>query len=204
MKYWLILIGFVMSMFVINSVQGATFTVVDGDKSSFIVMNGDTVKGDADRLRAAYNQAVKGTLPFSSNLFLNGSGGSVGAMREVVKLIKAFYLNTIVSGTDKCYSACATTWAAGVNRTMFEGATIGFHFGYQPIEALRQIQDEWGYNGLRQRLVSSAFQEAAYDLHYLNLKDPVQYFLNISQTAPWSFWEITLEEAEEIFGATTL
>ena len=121
MKYWLILIGFVMSMFVINSVQGATFTVVDGDKSSFIVMNGDTVKGDADRLRAAYNQAVKGTIPFSSNLFLNGSGGSVGAMREVVKLIKAFYLNTIVSGTDKCYSACATTWAAGVNRTMFEG-----------------------------------------------------------------------------------
>ena len=203
MKYWLLIIGFVMTMFVIKSVESATFTVKEAETYSYIVMDGNTVEGDANRLRIAYNQAIKKEIPFSSNLVLNGKGGSILAMREVIKLIKSFQLNTMVTSVDECYSACATMWASGENIVLFDGGIVGFHFGYQPIEALKHIQDEWGYNGLRQHLVAAAFQEAAYDLHVMNLLDPITYLIKLSQTAPWVFWEITIEEAEEIFGATT-
>jgi hypothetical protein len=79
----------------------------------------------------AMGQAVEKALsddPSARAVNLESDGGQVQAARALAKTVEAYGLATMV---DKvCRSACTLVFAAGAERKLADGATLGFH-GYE-------------------------------------------------------------------------
>ena len=91
-----------------------------------------------------------------TTLEITSSGGNLYAAINMLHVVDTFGLDTRV--TEYCESACPFVFIAGVNRTMAEGARLGFHLSYREPEELRayyvahKAEEDW----------TNAFEFASY------------------------------------------
>ena len=91
-----------------------------------------------------------------TTLEITSSGGNLYAAINMLRVVDTFGLDTRV--TEYCESACPFVFIAGVNRTMAEGARLGFHLSYREPEELRayyvahKAEEDW----------TNAFEFASY------------------------------------------
>ena len=91
-----------------------------------------------------------------TTLEITSSGGNLYAAINMLRIVGTFGLDTRV--TEYCESACPFVFIAGVNRTMAEGARLGFHLSYREPEELRayyvahKAEEDW----------TNAFEFASY------------------------------------------
>jgi hypothetical protein len=94
--------------------------------------------------------------PQVTTLEITSSGGNLYAAINMLHVVDTFGLDTRV--TEYCESACPFVFIAGVNRTMAEGARLGFHLSYREPEELRayyvahKAEEDW----------TNAFEFASY------------------------------------------
>ena len=94
--------------------------------------------------------------PQVTTLEITSSGGNLYAAINMLRVVDTFGLDTRV--TEYCESACPFVFIAGVNRTMAEGARLGFHLSYREPEELRayyvahKAEEDW----------TNAFEFASY------------------------------------------
>ena len=94
--------------------------------------------------------------PQVTTLEITSSGGNLYAAINMLRVVDTFGLDTRV--TEYCESACPFVFMAGANRTMAEGARLGFHLSYREPEELRayyvahKAEEDW----------TNAFEFASY------------------------------------------
>jgi len=108
-----------------NPAHSATFEPIAGGKS--LVMTGEVVEGDAERLAVAYLDTYQRYGYAPERIFLNSHGGSVYAGFEVASFVQETGLHTVVGRTDECYSICTVIFAAGSHRAVFPTSRMGVH-----------------------------------------------------------------------------
>lgn len=85
--------------------------------------------------------------PQVTTLEITSSGGNLYAAINMLHVVDTFGLDTRV--TEYCESACPFVFMAGANRTMAEGARLGFHLSYREPEELRayyvahKAEEDW-------------------------------------------------------------
>jgi hypothetical protein len=88
-----------------------------------IHIEGEIVKGDANRFATAVGQAK--VAPGDATVYLAGPGGNVWDGILIARAIKRYGWNTYVEAP--CASMCANIWLAGHTRFINSEAKIGFH-----------------------------------------------------------------------------
>ena len=112
----------------------ATFTALVGNANaaSFlyngrsVIMSGELVPGDGDRLQAAIDHVVdrEGRV---ERIVLNSPGGDVHTGVLIARMIYAYSIDTVVGRTDECASMCTLVFAAGGSRFVYPTSRIGVH-----------------------------------------------------------------------------
>lgn len=122
-------LNFLLALFVAASAQAAEITIIR-DKDPKIVPNifvkGELVEGDALEFERKIKGLTRGLVVLSS------PGGDVSEGLSIAAAVRTQGLAT--STIDKCASACAFIWLAGVRRYFSEGARIGFHAAYSIVD----------------------------------------------------------------------
>ena len=111
-------------------------------------------------------------------LEITSEGGNLYAAINMLLVVDTFGLDTRV--TEYCESACPFVFMAGVNRTMAEGARLGFHLSYREPEELRayyvahKAEEDW----------TNAFEFASYMFEegqrHANIVIPFMYASGLS------------------------
>ncbi|WP_386682601.1 hypothetical protein [Loktanella sp. R86503] len=99
-------------------------TVWDGQP--VITLTGQIAPGDAARF-ADFLTTVD---PAPTQAFLNSPGGSVQDALDMGRQIRSLGINTRMTATDICLSACPYLLAAGTARSVADGALVGVHQHY--------------------------------------------------------------------------
>lgn len=99
------------------------FEATDFDGAPVLTLTGTIAPGDAARF--ADFMATASTVP--DRVFLNSSGGSVSDALAIGRALRDMEVETVVTGTDVCLSACPYLLAAGTERRADAGAMIGVH-----------------------------------------------------------------------------
>lgn len=94
---------------------------VDGERTSFILVEGELAYGDEGLFVDAALRLSDGVV------ILSGPGGNVHSAIEIGKAIRLKGFATAVASGDMCASACALAWLGGRMRLLAEDARIGFH-----------------------------------------------------------------------------
>lgn len=105
--------------------HSATFKPIASGHS--LVMTGEVVAGDAERLKAAYAASYRERGFAPERIFLNSIGGDVMAGFEVTDVVIETGMHTVVGATDTCASICTVVFAAGRHRVVFPTSRIGVH-----------------------------------------------------------------------------
>jgi hypothetical protein len=93
--------------------------------------DGPIVFGDADRLRLALAMVPRDNLGLK-HMLLNSPGGSVDAAFQMVYVMDAIGVSTLVPPGASCASACASiVFVAGRTHVVAPGGRIGFHTCYK-------------------------------------------------------------------------
>ena len=120
-----------------NFAVAAEFFILPGTKT--LLMMGETKNSDIETLKsylAKSNQV--------DTLLLKGPGGNLEAGYAVADLILAHKLNVTVPANTDCASACSLIFAAGQQRTLEDGARLGFHLPFVEISRYDRIAaSEW-------------------------------------------------------------
>lgn len=111
--------------------HSATFKPIAAGHS--LVMTGDVIYGDAERLTAAYHASAAEYGFYPERIFLNSPGGNVIASAEVADVVTANGMHTVVGRKDKCISACVIIFAAGSHRVAFPTSQIAVHSASTPM-----------------------------------------------------------------------
>ncbi len=98
------------------------FETTEWDGDPALVLTGAIMPGDADR----FSDFMAGR-EAPETVFLNSPGGSVGDALAIGRALRELEANTAMSEADICLSACPYLLAAGVDRTVAEGAMVGVH-----------------------------------------------------------------------------
>ena len=93
---------------------------VEGDT---VILTGQIAPGDADRF-ADFRES---TLRTFGQAKLNSPGGSVYDALSIGRQLRESEMNTVMTATDICLSACPYILAGGVTRTVAEDAQVGVH-----------------------------------------------------------------------------
>jgi hypothetical protein len=110
----------------IGSANAATFKPINKGKS--LVMTGEIVAGDVDRLHAAGKAAEKKYgRAVVERIFLNSPGGDAIAGMEIAEFVRAWGIDVVVGKTDECVSMCAVVFAAGQHKVVFTTSRLGVH-----------------------------------------------------------------------------
>jgi hypothetical protein len=113
-------------MLVAVPAKAAQIWVKPADGHGHVIhIEGEIVKGDADRFAAAVGQA--GVKPNDATVYLKGPGGLAWEGTLIARAIKKYGWNTYVPENAECASMCANIWLAGKGRFMNSEAKIGFH-----------------------------------------------------------------------------
>jgi hypothetical protein len=107
-------------------------TTIDGQRVSFITVEGELKPGDEARF---VDLAIG--LPGGAVLF-NSPGGDLNAGIEIGKAIRLKGFATMAIDAYSCASACALAWLGGMTRFMGEDYAIGFHAVYLASDPNRQ------------------------------------------------------------------
>ncbi len=102
------------------------FAAAEWNGEPVITLTGNIATGDAQRFAdflAAQN-------PSPETAFLNSPGGSVSDALAIGRAIRAAGINTEMTATDICLSACPYLLAGGLTRTTDAGSLIGVHQHY--------------------------------------------------------------------------
>ena len=139
-----------------------------------------------------------------SVLRLNSPGGRGDIMIELMEVIKAAELKTVVREGDGCYSACANMWLAGKERFTVGEYTLGFHMPSFTAESAVQISQAYGALGL-QDIVKDITTESIQlytEETYFDLKERNAFVLEILIKGPKSetFYMPTREELDQLVG----
>ena len=94
----------------------------DWDGAPSLTLTGQIAPGDAARL-ADYLASA----PAPQTVFLNSPGGSVQDALAIGRTLRALEVDTRMSDTDICLSACPYILAAGIRRHVDDGAWVGVH-----------------------------------------------------------------------------
>ena len=110
---------------VFGSAEAATFKPIAKGKS--LVMTGELLAGDADRLVDAYNTSCvkRGFCP--QRIFLDSPGGNLMAAAAVALKVNESGMHTIVGRTDSCVSACVLVFSSGSHKAVFPTSRVGVH-----------------------------------------------------------------------------
>jgi hypothetical protein len=101
-----------------------TLTVVSGGAA--ILLEGAIDEGDSSRIL----KQIQELREQPTRVILNSPGGSVQDALELGRAIRLAGFDTEMREGDICYSACPYLLAAGVKRTVPEGAFVGVHQHY--------------------------------------------------------------------------
>ncbi len=102
------------------------FETAPWEDGTAMTLTGEIAGGDAVRFEEWL--AVQPEMPDVA--FLNSPGGSVGDALAIGRVLRAAGVATAMAQTDICLSACPYVLAAGVTRTVSEGAWVGVHQHY--------------------------------------------------------------------------
>jgi hypothetical protein len=123
---------------ILGPAEAATFKPIEKGRS--LVMSGDIVAGDNERMIAAFNASCRKHGYCPSRIFLNSPGGEVvTAFKVGATLLERRSVDTVVGPTDTCASACFIIFSAGRTRAIFPTSKIGVHSASiynQPIKSL--------------------------------------------------------------------
>lgn len=91
---------------------------------SGIYVQGEIVKGDAERFSQIAEQTQRALV------ILESPGGLISEAMSIGAEIRERGYATYVPPNSECYSACGVIWLSGVRRRMSESSVIGFHAVY--------------------------------------------------------------------------
>jgi hypothetical protein len=94
------------------------------DRPNVITVEGPLLSVDADQFAARVASLPSAFVAFSSD------GGSLVAGLRVGEAIRRRGFSTFVPDGQRCASACALAWLAGIERFIGPDASIGFHAAY--------------------------------------------------------------------------
>lgn len=103
-----------------------TFATPQWQGETVLTLTGRISEGDATRF-SDYLETLE-ALP--SQVYLNSPGGSVSDALTIGRALRARDMNTVMSASDICLSACPYILAAGVSRIADADAMIGVHQHY--------------------------------------------------------------------------
>jgi hypothetical protein len=96
------------------------------DGTVAISIAGEIVEGDAEALRLEIQTAQSANFSISE-IQLNSIGGSLYEGTSLARVVRAKSLNTRVAEHSICASACFLVFAAGLTKTVQNGARVGVH-----------------------------------------------------------------------------
>jgi hypothetical protein len=152
-----------------------------------LVLSGDIVEGDYDRLLSVLSKDVDRYL-VNNTIVLASNGGDVSEALKIAKLIKSL-LATVVVGpfSGPCVSACFLIYAGSNIRMAAGDDVLGIHRPYivqsqmaalPPLEAEsaenRVLRETRGYlqeNNVPIYLVEEMFRRASNDVYWLSAQD---------------------------------
>lgn len=98
------------------------FEMTDWEDAPALVLTGTISPGDVERFT---DFMIARDAP--EHVFVNSPGGSVGDALAIGRALRAMEVKTRMSSADICLSACPYLLAAGVQRSVDEGALVGVH-----------------------------------------------------------------------------
>jgi hypothetical protein len=112
-------------------------------KNGYILLEGEIVEGDLNRLRARLLKY--GNL----GVALNSPGGSLGEALKIGSFIRTSGLATHIPKSATCASACVTIFAGGLIRTAHPDSNIGIHmasavFNDRFVQGMEAVISEYG------------------------------------------------------------
>ncbi len=202
MKKWILALAATLGL--TSFAMAAEFTVKDfnDDSGSYILMTGDVLPGDGDRLREAWYDSRIPSDGFY--LLLHSPGGSNLGMQEVIDFVKDNKVQTVVPDGYKCYSACAEIWLAGDKRFVNGDFTLGFHVGSFEVSTMQRIVTADGYNGLQQAIQTVYSLSIDGYVENYELLEPYEFAWLVSKHG-WdskNFYEPTAAELHRLVGIT--
>lgn len=138
-----------------NSCQAMEFDIIRFNASVIMTLDGDFASGDADRFEAFWDENAFDAFRFT--VALNSPGGNLLEGMKIGQFLRDQSVDTVVQKYSPrapmqsefdysfaarpmvgsgCYSACALAFMGGVERSVPEGAEIGFHQFYGGVAGL--------------------------------------------------------------------
>ena len=102
------------------------FAAADWNGAPVITLTGQIAPGDAAR----FSDFLSTLAPPPTSAFLNSPGGSVIDALAIGRAMRDAGLNSELTATDICLSACPYLLAAGLTRTVAPEALVGVHQHY--------------------------------------------------------------------------
>jgi len=102
------------------------FEFVRWQDAPTVTITGEIAPGDAAR----FADFVKAQAEVPTQAFLNSPGGSVSDALAIGRDLRRLEIETAMTGSDICLSACPYILAGGVSRTVEDGALVGVHQHY--------------------------------------------------------------------------
>lgn len=114
----------------IQSASAATFKPIWRYGGKSVVMTGEIMPGDDQRLYAAVKAVYDKDGTRVERMFLNSPGGSVSAGVTLAIYVQKLGIDAVVGKTDTCASICFAIFAAAKHRAIFPTSKVGVHSVY--------------------------------------------------------------------------
>jgi hypothetical protein len=107
--------------------SAATFTTtVSKENKTIVMLTGEIVEGDAEKLKAIIQSANEAGRLVSGIRF-NSLGGNLLEGVKLASIIRYGKISTVVANGAKCASACFIVFAAGTQKFVSYTASVGVH-----------------------------------------------------------------------------
>ena len=174
---------------------------------TYIVVDGETVAGDAYKFRLAIQDAKSVTdteteqvitydedgnaiysftskqipVEFSRDVYLTGPGGNANEGFDMAIAARVNDLTTIAAG--ECVSACSTIWMGGTTRILEDDKSrVGFHLAYYPDGAytFENHKDNFGWVGIQDLIGNLSLYSIATDFAF-GIQKPMLFLLGMME-----------------------
>jgi ATP-dependent protease ClpP protease subunit len=143
--FYLVLVGHLFSLTFAHADESTNLEksrfVIEGTR---LIFNGDVTREDGyDGIEYADAKELRQLLrenPGITLMELNSEGGVTGASLEMAAAVIDYAVDTVV--IDTCESACTLVFMSGKNRTLVQGARLGFHSASWARDNMKQYYEE--------------------------------------------------------------